>query len=421
MAKLEIYNDIVPQDEKVIMKMWMGLDGVCFADIKDFINSIDESDDNIDIHIHCRGGSCMEGWAIYDALRTSGKKITAVIEGECSSMASVILLAAPKGARFAQKNATLLIHNPFLSFYDLWDENVTADDMDRLKAKLDAQANELRLEQNKIVSLYVERTGTDAETLQKIMDSDTAMSMEKAMELGFIDNILEPNTDSNKRQKSMKTVAVDESLFKRMLNKLGIKKAEDLNVVNMTVSAVDGAELTIDREDGDPQVGDTASPDGEFVMEDGSTITVSGGAITNIVKCDPEKDPEKDPEEDPKKDPEDDSEKDQNSATPSDIETLNKTISEMSERLDDFKKVNEKLSKEVADLKAEAISQDERGLLEAVKKHGGADWLERVSKLSSSFRPDSKAFEDKTKAAQKQEESVGQDFLANWRSQHKRG
>ena len=351
----------------------------------------------------------MEGWAIYDALRTSGKKITAVIEGECSSMASVILLAAPKGARFAQKNATLLIHNPFLSFYDLWDENVTADDMDRLKAKLDAQANELRLEQNKIVSLYVERTGTDAETLQKIMDADTAMSMEKAMELGFIDNILEPNTDSNKRQKSMKTVAVDESLFKRMLNKLGIKKAEDLNVVNMTVSAVDGAELTIDREDGDPQVGDTASPDGEFVMEDGSTITVSGGAITNIVKCDP------------KKDPEDDSEKDQNGAATSDIETLNKTISEMSERLDDLKKVNEKLSKEVADLKAEAISQDERGLLEAVKKHGGADWLERVSKLSSSFRPDSKAFEDKTKATQKQEESVGQDFLANWRSQHKRG
>ena len=409
MAKLEIYNDIVPQDEKVTMKMWMGLDGVCFADIKDFINSIDESDDNIDIHIHCRGGSCMEGWAIYDALRTSGKKITAVIEGECSSMASVILLAAPKGARFAQKNATLLIHNPFLSFYDLWDEKATADDMDRLKAKLDAQANELRLEQNKIVSLYVERTGTDAETLQNIMNTDTAMSMEKAMELGFIDNILEPNTDSNKRQKSMKTVAVDESLFKRMLNKLGIKKAEDLNVVNMTVSAVDGAELTIDREDGDPQVGDTASPDGEFVMEDGSTITVSGGTITNIVKCDPEEDPEKDPE------------KDQNGAATSDIETLNKTISEMSERLDDLKKVNEKLSKEVADLKAEAISQDERGLLEAVKKHGGADWLERVSKLSSSFRPDSKAFEDKTKAAQKQEAPVGQDFLANWRSQHKRG
>ncbi len=129
---------------------------------------------------------------------------------------------------------------------------------------------------------------------------------------------------------------------------------------------------------------------------------------------------EEDPEEDPKKDPEDDSEKDKNGAATSDIETLNKTISEMSERLDDLKKVNEKLSKEVADLKAEAISQDERGLLEAVKKHGGADWLERVSKLSSSFRPDSKAFEDKTKATQKQEESVGQDFLANWRSQHKR-
>ncbi|MGN1172855.1 MAG: Clp protease ClpP [Muribaculaceae bacterium] len=418
MAVLEIYNDIVPQDEKTILKSWTGVDGICFADIKEFINSIDENDDNIDIHIHCRGGSCMEGWAIYDALRTSGKKITATIDGECSSMASVILLAAPKESRSAQKNATLLIHNPFISFYDLWGDKVTADDMDKLRAKLEAQANELRLEQNKIVNLYVERTGSDAETLQSIMNTDTSMNMKKARELGFINNILEPNTDRSKRQKNMKKVAVDESLFKCMLNKLGIKKVEDLNVVNMTVSAVDGQELTIDREEGDPQVGDTASPDGEFVMEDGSTVTVSGGVITNIAKCDPNKDPEKDPDEEEDKDGKNIVEDEENGVASADLETLNKTIAEMSKSIEGLKKANATLSKEVTALNADAISQDERNLLETVNKHGGAEWLERVSKLSSSFRPDGKDFNGKLQAVQ--EQSVGRDFLADWRSKHKR-
>lgn len=53
-------------------------------------------------------------------------------------------------------------------------------------------------------------------------------------------------------------------------------------VVNMELSTADGATLTIEREEGDPQVGDAASPDGEHVMPDGSTIVVAGGVITEI-------------------------------------------------------------------------------------------------------------------------------------------
>ena len=81
--------------------MWEGIDGICFKDIDGFLASMKPDDDEVDIRIHCRGGDCVEGWAIYDKLRQSGKTISCTVEGECSSMATIILLAAPAERRHA--------------------------------------------------------------------------------------------------------------------------------------------------------------------------------------------------------------------------------------------------------------------------------------------------------------------------------
>ena len=53
-------------------------------------------------------------------------------------------------------------------------------------------------------------------------------------------------------------------------------------IKNLTKTDVDGKTLTIEREDGEPQVGDVASPDGTFTFEDGMAIVVLDGAITEI-------------------------------------------------------------------------------------------------------------------------------------------
>ena len=100
MAKLRIYNDIDSQDNK-FWYQWWGSDCVCFQDIDVFAASIPENDDTIDMRIFCNGGSVVEGWAIYDRLRQSGKKITCTIEGKAASMATIIMLAAPKESRKA--------------------------------------------------------------------------------------------------------------------------------------------------------------------------------------------------------------------------------------------------------------------------------------------------------------------------------
>ena len=85
MAILKIYNDIVEETERLFLRE-IGADGVCYKSITEFLESIDVNDSEIDLRIHCKGGSVVEGWAIYDALRDSGKTIKATIEGLAPQM-----------------------------------------------------------------------------------------------------------------------------------------------------------------------------------------------------------------------------------------------------------------------------------------------------------------------------------------------
>ena len=359
MARLKIYGDIVDSEENSFMQMW-GIDnGVTFQTIDDFLSSISEDDKTIDIHIHCRGGNVIEGWAIYDALRHSGKEISATIDGECSSMATIVLLSAPKERRKAYTNAHFCIHNPSATTYNLdWSESLTADNIEKGAARLSKQAEQLRAEQDRILDLYVERTGTDRETLQAVMDKDVIYGMDKAIELGFISEVLPPITAKRQTPKTQNNmhndkeeVQVKRGILDRILAKAGFKALEDVKIVDMVVTAADGSELTIERESGDPQVGDSASPDGSFVMEDGTTIVVSDGVITEIIP-----------------------------PVSGDEET------------EALREENERLKSEIASLKeqlgisdAKAKTEEESAILAKVKNAGGVAWLDKILAMKSTF------------------------------------
>lgn len=67
----------------------------------------------------------------------------------------------------------------------------------------------------------------------------------------------------------------------------GIKKLFAQHEERMSVTAADGTILDIDREEGDPQVGDSVTvdgqpADGEYVLEDGTVIVCAEGKITEI-------------------------------------------------------------------------------------------------------------------------------------------
>lgn len=276
---------------------------MCFQDIDVFAESIPKDDDTIDMRIFCNGGSVVEGWAIYDRLRQSGKKITCTVEGKAASMATIIMLAAPKESRKAYENAAFLLHNPWVPGWCLGDQ---------LNAKdLKNQSEEMQMWQDKMVDAYVERCGCDREEIQALMDKDIFISTSEALRLGLISSTVAPISASasqrnieqfiNSKQQNPKAMEkkteVKASLLDKILAKLGVKSLEEAEQAvaepqakvepkAMELNTADGQTLTVEREEGDPQVGDKASPDGTFEMPDGKTIVVEDGVITDIKTAD---------------------------------------------------------------------------------------------------------------------------------------
>lgn len=285
MAKLYINKDIASDDSK--MAYWLsGEDCITYNDIQAFLDSVGD-DNRIDVEIHSCGGNCIEGYAIYDALRVSGKEIACTVVGTCASMATVILLAAPLERRAMYQNARLLIHNPFIP-------ELGKATIDTLNSAL----NSLNSERERMLNIYTERTGRSREELEAQMATDDWFGSDKAIELGFVSYVVPAASASvsniiNKTEMSEKKTTVAEA-FRMLGVALGIVKedatasTEQPEVVSMTITTVTGTELIVEREEGEPQVGDAASPDGEHVLEDGRTIVIEGGVITDIKSAEEE-------------------------------------------------------------------------------------------------------------------------------------
>lgn len=390
MAKLRIYNDIDSQDNKFWYQWWGG-DCVCFQDIDVFAASIPKDDDTIDMRIFCNGGSVVEGWAIYDRLRQSGKKITCTIEGKAASMATIIMLAAPKESRKAYENAAFLLHNPWIPGWCLGDQ---------LNAKdLKNQGEEMQMWQDKMVDAYVERCGCDREEIQALMDKDIFISTSEALRLGLISSTVAPISASaskhnienfiNSKQQNPKAMEkkteVKASLLDKILAKLGVKTLEEAEqaVVEpqakvepkaMELNTADGQTLTVEREEGDPQVGDKASPDGTFEMPDGKTIVVEDGVITDIQTADDTDTDDTDPDD---TDPDNDG----GSASSTDNDTvakLKRQVAALKQQLNDTKA-------QLAGAQKLAKSKEDMRILNAVKMAGGAEKV--LAGFSSHYQP----------------------------------
>lgn len=269
MAVLNIYNDIQSEQEKAVTRMWGMEPGISFKDIHEFCDTIPAEDKTIDVHIHCNGGDVLEGWAIYDRLRATGKEITTIVDGTAASMATVIMMAAPKERRKAYANAQILVHNPWLD--PAWVGNngmATADDLEKAAVQLKEQ-------QDRILDLYVERCGCDRDEMAALMAEDKFISVERAMELGMVGEVIAPIS-----AKRVNNMSIKEKIMNAIDSVFGTE--EPAHMMAMELATASGDTLRIEREEGAPAVGDVAEPDGEWLMPDNTTIVVENGVITEI-------------------------------------------------------------------------------------------------------------------------------------------
>lgn len=371
---LKIYDAIMRDEERQMLEFWGG-SGVSFKSIDEFVAAIPEDDDVIDIRLNCDGGDCLEGWSIIDKLRATGKTIKATIEGHAASMASLILLAASE--RSGYKHAQLLIHKPYFPAYTLADA-YRQEDLERL-------ARQLEDETARALDFMVERTGADREVLEALMNEDKFIGMEQAKELGFIHTIIEPasaaasgwrrpkgfHTENNMSKNN--TLA---SAFKAIAEALGLKMSMEVEEapVGYVLTAQDGTEINIDKAEGeDPAVGDAASPDGEFLMPDGTTIVIADGVITEIRDAETEEQTTEDPEEAP----EETAENDEYAAA---LAAKDEEIA--------------KLQARIAELEGSQMNADQQAILAKVEKAGGVAWLDKT--LKSNYKPAARERQEQT-------------------------
>lgn len=330
MLKIIINNYIASESEK--MAFIMNGEGyqTSYYDVQGMLDYFPEEQEVL-VELHSCGGDTTEGWAIYDALRASGRTIYTKVVGECASMATVIFLAAPKERRTIAKHAKMLIHSPYFP-----DAGVVH------RGNIGALSAALEEEHNKMLNVYIERTGMDKETLEAQMEQGGWFDAEKAVELGFagaIEPELSASVNSNNKFKSMKKGKFVAEVEK-FLAELGIKTSA------VVLTTKDGGEIEVDRDDNNVEVGDKAKPDGEFELSDGRIIIVKDGEVIEI------KEAEEDVEE-PEETPE--------------------VTAEESEEVQKLKDENEQLKKVIEELKKQLSEQEE--VVAAVASLGGKKWL----------------------------------------------
>lgn len=182
--------------------------------VSDFLNANSDADEII-VHINSRGGSVDEGFAIHDLLTNSGKKVTTRVEGQASSIASVVLLAG--SVRQITENSNVMVHNPWMDLTLIG--GLEADEMIRV-------GNQMKEAETKILDFYVTKTGADKEQIANFMKEETTFNAATAIELKFATEILQPvkalafMNFKKENPNTENTMSKIKEMFAELLNKL---------------------------------------------------------------------------------------------------------------------------------------------------------------------------------------------------------
>lgn len=130
---------------------------------------------NVTVWINSPGGDVFAAAQIYNMLMDYTGKITVKIDGLAASAASVIAMAG--GDVYMSPVSMLMIHNP--STIAIGD----SEEMLRAKALLDEV-------KESIINAYELKSGLSRAKLSHLMDAETWMNANKAVELGFADKIM---------------------------------------------------------------------------------------------------------------------------------------------------------------------------------------------------------------------------------------
>ena len=199
---------------------------------QDFIAEIkDLKDMPINLRINSLGGDVFNGMAIYNVIKKRKYNTTVYVEGIAASIATIIALGADEVVM--SENSLFMIHNA-------WGGTMgDAKDMRKSAATLEKISAEL-------TEIYVKKTGLSYDRVAEMMDEETWLNAEEALELGFVDTISDAIKIAAKYDVSkFKNITQEEIQNKLSININNKKMTNELkewfnNKVEEIVTAVKG-------------------------------------------------------------------------------------------------------------------------------------------------------------------------------------
>lgn len=299
MHEIKIYGEIVPFQDS-----WIIENGYC--NLTHVQSQLKEANgEDVKVRLNSFGGDVEEGFAIYSELRRYAKennaKITTLAEGRCASIATVIFLAGD--TRILNEYVQPFVHNAWT--YAIGD----AKQVMRI-------AEDLEKASKMIAEHYASHTNLTYEEARNLMDAETSITSNEALEIRFateIEEILRPaalqkifankskvtkskinskNSDMNKSKNQEKGFF---NHVKKFFQEEGSGTKNSIEVHTSTNDTL----IFPDLEEGDtPKVGDKAEINGEaangdYLLQDGKTTYVFvSGALDEIKKEEEEGDDE---------------------------------------------------------------------------------------------------------------------------------
>ena len=186
-----------------------------------FKEELNAGNGDITVWINSPGGDCVAAAQIYNMLSNYAGKVTVKIDGIAASAASVIAMAGD--TVLVSPVSMMMIHNPATI---AWGDSA---EMQKAIAMLDEV-------KESIINAYEIKTGLDRKKLSKLMDAETWMDANSAVEYGFADEIMRRKTAEDMAVPTVSMMyspaQVTNSLKEKIAKKCKIEKpktkAEDL-------------------------------------------------------------------------------------------------------------------------------------------------------------------------------------------------
>ena len=168
-------------DGPISTESWWG-DEVTPAEFRAELAGVDG---DLTVWINSPGGDVFAASEIYNMLKDFAHNVTVKVDALAASAASVVAMAGD--TVYISPTGLIMIHNP---------STIAMGD----KSEMEAAIKVLDEVKESIVNAYMAKTGLSHAKISRLMDDETWMNANKAVELGFADKVLfqddEKKTDS---------------------------------------------------------------------------------------------------------------------------------------------------------------------------------------------------------------------------------